>query len=821
MEKIYQPDKSIESGNISPSDLSRNFSGSSVFYTPPFLIDCILQSANFLLQQRFLLPLGICSDKVECIDPSAGMLGFAISHLNFAHSNLNHEEFENWIENSFGTQHYAFEIDGSVKPRAIQKIQEVYSSIRNPDNEVSPHEIFKHKIFPYYYIRNPLDNSNASQIVEKLPPRNSDKLLLIYGNPPYAVSSTSKSAWITSLIEDYKTHLNRPGKKKIVGLKGIQDDYVKFIRYSQWLLADRNQPGIFAFVVNNYFLDGDIFRGMRHSLLTSFDEIYIINLFGDPKKSKPVNIKTKLRNNKTNPIYMGEEKDENVFDVQTGICIFIALRKTGKERSSSSSSSSSSSTSFAKVNYCGCYGSKSRKQEFCNQGFSQFPFQSVPLRLDYEFIPLSAEMISLELEYNKFPYMAEIFKENIIGVQSLHDSLITHPDKARLKAILAKFYDGTYDSQIIKDKLGQGWVKTEGVVYHDARDWKIADGKKSSLEKAIGNIQQWQWRGMDRWWVCYDEHLVTKGSSSYSLMQYMYPFQQNVAIILARSSRKASGENSVFLTSIIAESHCVEGGSGIGDYIFPLRYNSIRPKNINWNHPLPAEENNISNQFLSSLPANYCKSPKDVFSYIYAMLWTPLYRGKYQPLIKRDFPHIPFPERARFFQDYADLGKILIGLHGFFSHNEVSPKTSFPQNFFPQINYGGIKFSQSFNLKPVVRIPMYKASEKRIYFDGKNPDTSYWIGQISPEIWNFEIGGYAQIKQFLSHRKYILQPPNSTISMKKYRISRALNSEELTYLLHMCSVIHQTLQLLPQLDKIFKKIAGKWLSIEIRSKRRN
>ncbi len=790
-----QPGKPPKLGKISPSELSRNFSGSSAFYTPSFLIECILHSANHLLQQKFDLLLGICSDNVECIDPSAGMLGFASSHLDFSHSNLKQSEFEHWVQNSFMTQHYAFEIDGKIKTAAIQKIQKIYSNLS------SSKEIPDHGIFPHYYIRNPLESPKTSKIKGKFPPRQSNQILLVYGNPPYAVSSLSKSPWITSLIEVYKTHLNRPGKKKIVGLKGIQDEYVKFIRYSQWLLADRNQSGILAFVVNNYFLDGDIFRGMRHSLLTSFDEIYIINLYGDPKKSKPINMKANLNGNRTKSVNMGEEKDENVFDVQTGICILIALRKSDEERSVDGNK-------FAQVNYCGCYGSKTRKQEFCAQNFLQLPFQSVPLRLDYEFIPISPEMITLELEYNKFPYITEIFKENIIGVQSLHDSLITHPDKEILKEILAKFYDGTYDSQTIRDKRGQRWVKSDGVVFHDARDWKIAFGKQGSLEKALSNIQKWQWRGMDQWWICYDEHLITKGSSSYSLMQYMYPTQRNVAITLARSSRKASGDNSVFLTSIIAESHCVEGGSGIGDYIFPLKYNSRRPKNSDWNHHLKAENYNFSDQFLSGLPPDYYSTPDDIFAYIYAILWTPMYRKMYKSLIKRDFPHIPFPKLAEHFQIYANLGKTLIGLHGFFSNGGKSSLNSFPQNEFT-----GIKFSHSPNREPIVQVSIYNAEEQKIYFDGKNLDTSFWIGNIAQEIWDFEIGGYAQIKQYLSHRKYIPNSLNPKTPIKKYRFSRALNSEEVAYLLHMCAVIRQTLQLLPRLNQIFSDIAGKWLSI--------
>ena len=93
------------------------------------------------------------------------------------------------------------------------------------------------------------------------------------------MSSQTKSPWISKLIDDYKADITQPGNKRIVGLKGIQDDYVKFLRFGQWKIADQDHSGILAFVLNNYFLPWNHFSRLDQiPFLQNFDEIWVINL---------------------------------------------------------------------------------------------------------------------------------------------------------------------------------------------------------------------------------------------------------------------------------------------------------------------------------------------------------------------------------------------------------------------------------------------------------------------------------------------------------------------------------------------------------------
>ncbi len=129
-------------------------------------------------------------------------------------------------------------------------------------------------------------------------------VMCVIGNPPYAVSSSNKGDWIQDLLKDYKKDLN---EKKL----NLDDDYIKFIRYGQYLI-DKNGEGILAYISNNSFIDGITHRQMRKSLLETFDKVYIFDLHGNAKKKE------------TCP---DGSPDQNVFDIMQGVSINIFVKK--------------------------------------------------------------------------------------------------------------------------------------------------------------------------------------------------------------------------------------------------------------------------------------------------------------------------------------------------------------------------------------------------------------------------------------------------------------------------------------------------------------
>jgi predicted helicase len=85
---------------------------------------------------------------------------------------------------------------------------------------------------------------------------------------------------------------------------------VRFIRFAQWKI-DQNGKGIIGFITNHSYLDNPTFRGMRRSLMQSFDEIYILDLHGNVMKKE------------TTP---DGRKDENIFDIRQGVAISLFVK---------------------------------------------------------------------------------------------------------------------------------------------------------------------------------------------------------------------------------------------------------------------------------------------------------------------------------------------------------------------------------------------------------------------------------------------------------------------------------------------------------------
>jgi predicted helicase len=149
--------------------------------------------------------------------------------------------------------------------------------------------------------------------------------MVVLGNPPYSGHSANTGQWIADLLRGHDTLTGKQTANyfevdgKPLGErnpKWLNDDYVKFIRFAQWRI-EQTGYGVLAFITNHGYLDNPTFRGMRQSLMETFDDISVLDLHGNSKKKQ------------RSP---DGSKDENVFDIQQGVAIGIFVkRKNGKK----------------------------------------------------------------------------------------------------------------------------------------------------------------------------------------------------------------------------------------------------------------------------------------------------------------------------------------------------------------------------------------------------------------------------------------------------------------------------------------------------------
>jgi predicted helicase len=156
----------------------------------------------------------------------------------------------------------------------------------------------------------------ASQVKQETP------VMVVLGNPPYSGHSANTGQWISGLLRGYDSLTKKPtanyfevngqplGEKNP---KWLNDDYVKFIRFAQWRI-EQTGYGVLAFITNHGYLDNPTFRGMRQSLMQTFDEIFVLDLHGNSKKKERA---------------PDGSKDENVFDIQQGVAIGLFIKHHG------------------------------------------------------------------------------------------------------------------------------------------------------------------------------------------------------------------------------------------------------------------------------------------------------------------------------------------------------------------------------------------------------------------------------------------------------------------------------------------------------------
>jgi len=292
-----------------------------VYYTPEPVVRYIVRAVHHLLQTRFGLADGLADAHVTLLDPAAGTLTFPAEAIRTAFAAYTGKYGEGgksvFLRSHILPHFYAFEL--LMAPYAIghMKVGFLLEALGVP---LQNGERFQ------FYLTNTLEMEDLEQIA--IPGLSSlseeshcaarvkkeEPILVILGNPPYSGISANQNEWTEKLLktdldgaQSYYTVDGQPlGERKV----WLQDDYVKFLRFAQWKIHKAGR-GIVAMITNHGYLDNPTFRGMRQSLLKTFDEIYILDLHGNSLKRE------------TAP---DGGPDENVFDIRQGVAIGLFVK---------------------------------------------------------------------------------------------------------------------------------------------------------------------------------------------------------------------------------------------------------------------------------------------------------------------------------------------------------------------------------------------------------------------------------------------------------------------------------------------------------------
>jgi hypothetical protein len=664
-----------------------------VYYTPEEVVSYIVRSLSIILKDYFDKNDGFATDTVTVLDPAAGTLTFLADAAKTAVNEFSASYGKAGVSELIGAHilknYYAFEL--MMAPYAIAHLK-IGFLLEELGYKLGEDERFR------LYLTNTLEleelpesrfpgmsslseESHAAGIVKRETP-----VLVILGNPPYSGHSANKGPWISKEIKEYyKVDGKDLGEKNP---KWLQDDYVKFIRFAQWKI-ERSGKGALGFITNHSYLDNPTFRGMRQSLMTTFDHIYILDLHGNSKKKEKC---------------PDGSKDENVFDIQQGVAIILAVKKPGLTK---------------KVCHADCWGLREIKYDWLERHHVKYTKwkKLTPKSEFYFFVPRDEKLLA---GYEKNPKITEIFPVNSVGVVTSRDKFAISADKEELKRRVRMFHNEDIPDSTIKQtfdlKDKAGWtVKNARAKIKAEEEW----------EKQIIPIL---YRPFDRQWVFYNDAVIERTRKE--VMHNM--LHENLALVGMRQyAYDVSSYNYAFVTDLITESRIFISNKGIAN-IFPL-YLYPDEDLYNNSHGKYERQVNISPKILEILEKAYRKEPEpeEVLYYLYAVLYSNKYRRRYAEFLKSDFPRIPLCRDYKAFRAMSKWGQKLVDLH-----LTKSPKLNKPVARFEG---KGDNLVQNVN---------YEEKKKLVWINAGRH-----FGPISKDTWEYQIGGYQVLAKWLKDRK--------------------------------------------------------------------
>ncbi|WP_154472818.1 type ISP restriction/modification enzyme [Helicobacter pylori] len=742
-----------------------------VYYTPDSVVKFIINALDSLLKTHFKdAPLGLKSaldnENIKLLDFATGTGTFLLEAFRKALEmrktsdggiSTKEDKYQNLLKQFYGFEYL-------IAPYAIAHLnlsQAFKEEFKKPlkENDALKIILTNTLIYPSeiaaYRGLNPIFETellNAQEI------KKDENILIITGNPPYSGASSNEGLFewevkatygiepefqtieiekkvkladkIKTLLKNIQTqkqsdksvkNTDKDALKKLKQIyskyklqneqnpKWILDDYVKFMRFAQNKIESLGH-GLFGFISNNAFLDNPTFRGLRHSLLECYDELYILNLHGNARKKE----KTP----------QGAD-DKNVFNIKQGVSINLFVKNPQITKQ--------------KIHYYDVYGERAEKYAFLAQNDlnSIEWLELTPRKPFYLLLPLKTPLLD---EYEQGFSVKDMFQVGGTGICSKKDHVVFHKDKESLLELLKDF--STLEPNELRRKYDIG---------DDSRDWRLEYAireVKTNIKRLEEYIVLCQYRPFDYRWTYYTPNSRTfLAYPVYDVFKHMLPppppptnpktpnqTHKNVALNTPRQLKNNDKSwTQCFISSHINDQGLSSGGNGAG-----VNYPLYQFRDPNYTE-------NFTPEFRSFIDKHYNHAfePLEVLGYIYALLYSPNYRKRYEGFLKIDYPKILFTKNKDLFRALSLLGIELIGLHVL---NQESLNYSFKK--LKDATIGESYYIEVHERNPIIKKPSHNEPEKRLYIN----HSAYFSG-VSQEIYDYRIGGYCVLDKYLKSHK--------------------------------------------------------------------
>jgi predicted helicase len=527
-------------------------------------------------------------------------------------------------------------------------------------------------------------------------------IMCVIGNPPYSGHSSNKGEWIEGLMADYKVS---PELKRPAQAKWLSDDYVKFIRLAEHMI-EKNGEGVLGFITNHGYLDNPTFLDMRYHLRKTFDRIYVLDLHGNAKKKE---------------VCPDGSPDKNVFDIQQGVAIIIAVKRR----------KASAKKELARVFHGDLWGDRETKYQRLWDGSTRtlVAHDVSPDSAPWRFKPSDKE---LEAIYQAGFSVADLFSANgrpAPGIVTTHDEFAISWSAAEAAEKVERLLSTANEVEA-----------RQHFRLCSQSQWNYGEAK-AALAHGLWRhaITPIAYRPFDTRWTVYDSHVAV-----HRRLRVMSNFfkRQNIGLATARSNKNPQPDH-FFVTAMISETKFAESSTqsvNLPLYLYPegdIPGQSIR---LNFDPKLYAEILQAAGLTKAQVEPDgtetFRKATGDarsnevkVFDYIYGVLYCPAYRKTYSEFLKIDFPRIPYPPSSDVFRTISIQGELLRRLH-----------------LMEDAAIGETPYFFQGDGNSTVDKPRFEAG--RVWINANQ-----YFDNVPFVIWDFLIGGYQPAQKWLKDRK--------------------------------------------------------------------
>jgi hypothetical protein len=618
------------------------------FYTPKPVVSYIVRSVDRLLREELGCPDGLADistmawngqtwPKVMILDPATGTGTFLETVIEVIHGTMRKKwKSERLSEdqihaawNEYVPKHLLPRLHGFELMMAPYSVAHMKLGLKLKQTGYDFETDERLRIFLTNTLEEPRDYSGqlfAEFLAHEAKAANRVKrdtpITVVLGNPPYAGHSANDSDWVRNLL---RTKL-RDGADSYFRVDGqplgernpkwLNDDYVKFLRYGQYRIAETG-VGILAFITGHGYLDNPTFRGMRQSLMQTFPHLRLLDLHG--------NVAKKERTPEGG-------KDENVFDIRPGVCVGVFSKYMGEKPSSL--------TQLADL-----WGLRRGKYEWLNEHSVQNT-ESSELRPNSPTYLFASQNTDLLAEYEQGWKITEVMPGNSPGIVtgqdgktiafSVEQAETLAEDLQRPRNAVTSILYRPFDQRYV--------VYDSGVVTRPRRQIMqhmfLGDNLGLLFMRQVALQDEYSHFSVASGLVDNRAFYSNKGIMALAPL-YLYPTSDN--LLDATEKERKPNLAPEFMAELSETLNVNAVSEGWGD---------------------------LQETF----------GPEDVFHYAYAIFHSPTYRERYAEFLTRDFPRLPITSDLALFSELCQWGEELVSLHLMRAPYLDNPFTTFPQS---------------------------------------------------------------------------------------------------------------------------------------------